>query len=255
MEVTAFILKKTPFRESGWILTLFCAVHGKINALWRNSSKNSPSVELFNLYRLVLKEGSLGGSFSNGKHYPADELFFVQDIEQVKFINLHGDPIWIAYYMNELLLYLFPKNMPDASLFNAYQGTLLVLQSSEIILPETQFALRIFEMRLLDFIGILPDFSLIKAHKAAKAYYLSAEQGVVADIALLKDAQTGISSAYLTLPADFFTAFQCFEDFAQDAYQPHLKMLKKINSFLIKHLLAGRELKSKQMYQKLKQKI
>lgn len=74
-----------------------------------------------------------------------------------------------AYYLNELLMKFLPRGAVQADLFDHYQATLVDMADPQ---GDLQAALRGFELRLLQDLGLLPDL----AQEAISATVLQAGQ-------------------------------------------------------------------------------
>lgn len=264
MHNTAYILQKKYYYEAGGVLTLFTKKYGKINALIRKSkNKSSINLELFNKFNVVLRENDTANKpylTDTPKSYNYEISFFVQEIIPQQTYHLKKDSLWLAFYMNELLCLLMPQNQPDSALFDAYQGSLAVLNETDSLIPEAELALRIFEMRLLDFMGILPDFSQdqqgnrICDASPQTCFYLSTDHGIVSNIDCLTNYETGMQSAYIPLPTSLLISLSQLDQLIYPQNNMHLQGLKKITRFLIHSLLQGRPLKSREMLKQLKAK-
>lgn len=143
------ILKKTPYGERGFILSLLTQKLGLVRVFLRGGRQekhhkstafNRISLELFSQSEWFLKRGRL--------------YYFPQAAELYQAYVLEGREIWSGYYLNELLLRLLPDSQEDNSLYLAYHYALKSLTEKKTIEPP----LRYFERRLLMHLGILPDF-------------------------------------------------------------------------------------------------
>ena len=91
-----------------------------------------------------------------------------------------GDALLSGYYLNELLMRLLARDDPHPALFDAYASTVQLLASPH---PDTlQIALRAFELRLLQGIGLLPaldtETATLAPLEADARYVLVAESGL-----------------------------------------------------------------------------
>jgi DNA repair protein RecO (recombination protein O) len=71
---------------------------------------------------------------------------------------LTGAALFSGFYLNELLMKLLARQDPHPQLFDVYAQTLPMLSADEEL--AVQAALRAFELRLLQEVGLLPDLSL-----------------------------------------------------------------------------------------------
>ncbi len=116
-----------------------------------------------------------------------------------------GAALFSGFYLNELLIKLLARSDPHPMLFDAYAPTLPALGASDAASdrratacakpsppyaraqlrdePRGQAALRAFELRLLQQIGLLPDLSLVTATQqpvlASGRYRLAPDAGIV----------------------------------------------------------------------------
>ena len=86
--------------------------------------------------------------------------------EQGRPCHLAGLELASAYYLNELLLLLLPPDAPCPTVFASYAQTLAQLSSASAAAQQAESAndaieisLRLFELELLDSLGLLPDFA------------------------------------------------------------------------------------------------
>ncbi len=93
---------------------------------------------------------------------------------------LTGAALFSGFYLNELLMKLLARQDPHAALFDAYALTLPELVAHDD--ARVQAALRAFELRALQEIGVLPDLSVVtltqQPVQAGDRYALSAQAGV-----------------------------------------------------------------------------
>ncbi len=61
--------------------------------------------------------------------------------------------LWSAWYVNELLIRLLPRQIPHEDLFTVYQQTLDALQVADLTPVAEEIALRRFELHLVDALG------------------------------------------------------------------------------------------------------
>ena len=111
--------------------------------------------------------------------------------EQGRPCQLAGLELASAYYMNELLLQLLPPDAPCPTVFASYAGTLDLLsnlsaqpqQQSDANNEAIEIGLRLFELELLDTLGLVPDFANCRRATGANlsAATLSAALTVEAD--------------------------------------------------------------------------
>lgn len=161
------VLNKRAFKESGFLVDLFTRDYGRLTVFARgraNPKKPLSHLELFTYSAWYLKEGKT--------------FYFIQEVDHLFSFRLSGKEIWTAYYLNELLLRVFPKHQPSDELFDIYYRVLEALSAGKEIEPY----LRQFESTLLADLGILPDLMYDAAGDEVipkKRYYLSYEEGLL----------------------------------------------------------------------------
>ena len=136
-----YLLHHYPWRDSSRILELLTRTHGRI-ALFAPAARRSGSTlpaALQPFGRVLLSWSGRGetGRLTGAERVPGTA-------------GLTGDGLMGAFYANELLVRLLPRNDPHPELFDAYAALLdaLAAQPSR---PER--GLRLFEKRLLEELG------------------------------------------------------------------------------------------------------
>jgi len=93
-----------------------------------------------------------------------------------------GEAVFRAYYCNELVMKLLPREDPHPEIFDAYAATLPALAGPDEL--HAQAALRAFELVLLRQTGVLPDLATVtltvQPVQALQHYVLVPESGVMA---------------------------------------------------------------------------
>lgn len=165
IEQNAFVLHSRPYRENQLIVDLLTEHNGKLTALvYVGQSKRSIKkglIQPFLPLRLTLKgQGNLKQ---------------ITQIDAVaKSYSLIKHSLFSSFYINELLIRLLTEHIPCQQLFSQYQTTLIALAQGDEIAPQ----LRLFELALLEELGLSFDFSPIFEHDANYFHYI-AEQGFV----------------------------------------------------------------------------
>lgn len=135
-EEPAFLLHALPYRETSLILELFTREHGRIAAVARGAKRPRSKLRAVLLAFQPLQVTWTGGA----------ELRNLIGAEWVGGLPApQGDALLCAFYVNELLLKLLPREDPHPALFDGYVETLGRLGHDEP--PEP--ALRRFEWLLL----------------------------------------------------------------------------------------------------------
>jgi DNA repair protein RecO (recombination protein O) len=163
------------------------------------------------------------------------DRYYARSIESISpMLQLEGTALFSGLYLNELLYYALSPVYPDGELFNAYLMTLNGLASTQDRLV-IESLLRRFEWALLNACG--SSFSLTQEARtdnaiAANTYYkLVVGEGFV-------PTNIGIPGEHLLALAE--------DNLSEAAY---LKSAKIIMRQAIDHLLGGREIKARALYQ------
>jgi len=135
----AYLVHQYAWRETSRVLEIWSREHGRLGLVARGVRRpRSPYRSLLQPFAPLLLSwtqrselGSLTGAEAAG--LPA---------------RLKGRPLMAAFYMNELLLRLLPRQDAHAALYDRYTATLAALTESR---PAA--ALRLFEKHLLDAMG------------------------------------------------------------------------------------------------------
>ena len=135
-----YILHSRPFRNTSLLIELFSKEFGRFGAVARNArgikSRYRGQLQVFTPL-LISWSGlhelkTLGAVELNGMPIP-----------------LNHEPLFCAFYLNELLMRLLHKDDPHPTLFDLYHHSLLRLADRESI----PIILRLFEKKLLDELG------------------------------------------------------------------------------------------------------
>ncbi|WNV04055.1 DNA repair protein RecO [Candidatus Methylospira mobilis] len=151
-----------------------------------------------------------------------------------KAMQLSGRALYCGFYLNELLYYLLHRHDPHPGVFELYESTLATLQSDQRI----EKLLRGFELSLLEQMG----YGLELEHEAdsytplesGRHYHFIVEHG--ARPAVRPDAQTYSGSTLLALAAGAVSG--------ADQQAEAKRLMRQI----INHYLAGRTLKSRDLF-------
>lgn len=164
-----YILHRRAYRESSLLLDVFTYQHGKVSILAKGAykSKSARSAQLQPFQPLLLDWSG------------ASNLKTMTKLEAPSpAIKLQGLSLYAAMYINELLYRLLQEGQAMFDLFESYITALDSLsQSSDIESP-----LRMFEARLLDALGLMPDLQYDwrgNPVDAVLTYYLSGEGQLV----------------------------------------------------------------------------
>jgi len=136
----AYVLHQRPFRDSSLIVEIFAREHGRLTVFAHAARGLRSRFTALQPFRPLLLSWSGRGE--------APSLGAAERAE--------GDPpplpaprLMSGFYLNELLLKLMARQDPHTGLFDQYEATLTELCHS----PSVEGPLRLFENRLLEFIG------------------------------------------------------------------------------------------------------
>jgi DNA repair protein RecO (recombination protein O) len=134
-----YLLHQRAWRETSRLLEIWSREHGRIGLVARGVRRpNSPQRSLLQPFMPLLMSWSQRGELGNLGAVEASGMA----------ATLRGRPLMAAFYMNELLLRLLPRQDAHPGLYDAYALTLDALAG---VKPAA--ALRVFETQLLSAIG------------------------------------------------------------------------------------------------------
>jgi DNA repair protein RecO (recombination protein O) len=167
----AYVLHRYDWSESSLILDVFTRHYGRVALVARGAKKPSSSFR-----PILLPMQPLHVAFGGDAE--------IRNLKSAEWQGGHvmpsGDALLSGYYLNELLMRLLARDDPHPLLFDAYAATvqLLASQNAETL----QLALRAFELRLLQGIGLLPrldaETATLAPLAAQQRYVLVAEAGL-----------------------------------------------------------------------------
>lgn len=158
-----YILHRRAYRETSLLLDVFSYQHGKISILAKGAykAKSVQSAQLQPFQPLLIDW--VGRS----------SLKTLAKLEAPRpAIPFTGINLYAAMYINELLYKLLQEEQPMHQLFEAYIGALDTLSTAASV----DEGLRVFEVKLLRALGLLPDFQADwqgNRLDASCTYYLS----------------------------------------------------------------------------------
>jgi DNA repair protein RecO (recombination protein O) len=135
----AYLLHQRPWRETSRVIEVWSRDHGRLGLVARGARRpRAPQRSLLQPFMPLLMSWSLRTELGN--------LGAVEAAGPT--LLLSGKPLLAAFYMNELLLRLLPRQDAHPDLYDAYAGTLSALAGAR---PAA--SLRLFETGLLSAIG------------------------------------------------------------------------------------------------------
>lgn len=220
----AYVLHARPYSDSSLLLEVFTAQYGRIGLIARGARapKSRKRVLLQVLQPLLLSWREAG------------DLGTLTAVEAAaNAISLTGEPLFCAWYANELLLKLCTRHDAHPQLFVAYAQLLLRLSS------DAEAGLRMFEKALLDALGYglaWPD-----SLDALSAYHYHPQQGFRPASSADALPQCYVGSALIALRDDSLTQLADYRD------------ARRLLRSAIHPLLAGRTLESARLLRELRQ--
>ncbi|WP_158589062.1 DNA repair protein RecO [Alginatibacterium sediminis] len=220
----AYVLHSRPYRETSQLLTVFSSEYGKLGLVARGSrSKNSKLRGILQPFVPLRLEFRAGDGLQN--------LYQAEALEMS--IPLFKERLYSALYLNELLYYLLDERSEYQAVFTSYQNTLFELAGQGTIAPQ----LRKFELILFSELGY--------------AVAPPAEWFVEKDPRWFSyDIETGFYPLqYPTKTQQCFSQQQLYSLANFDAEHPQeLELVKRFCRLLSSQLLAGRTLKSRELF-------
>lgn len=187
----AFVLHARPWRETSVIVELLTRDHGRVGVVARglNTPKRHP-----------LRAALQPLQYIRVDYLPRGELARLIQAEALDSAPpLTGDRLMAAFYVNELLLKLTPRNDSAQSLFELYARIRGEFADS----PSLPWSLRRFERDLLDALGVGLPWDVTADGETVEAglrYRLDPEIGPVTDLRRSVDAVEG--EGLMALAAD-----------------------------------------------------
>jgi len=142
----AYVLHQRPFRDSSLIVEVFARDYGRMTVFARAARGPKSRFAALQPFQALLLSWSGRGE---------SPLLTAAEIADALQAPLPPRQIISAFYLNELLLTLTTRHDPHPELFDHYQATLSALCRGSA----ADASLRLFEARLLDFIGYGLDLS------------------------------------------------------------------------------------------------
>ncbi|WP_298138086.1 DNA repair protein RecO [Acidiferrobacter sp.] len=136
-----FVLHRYPYGETSLLLEVFTQGYGRVGIVARGARRSGKAFAGAHLrpFQPLLLGWSGRGELGTLNHVEVPETA----------IELQGDGVWCAFYVNELILRLLHRHEAHADLYSAYDEALRALTQACC----REQALRIFEKRLLAGLG------------------------------------------------------------------------------------------------------
>ena len=135
-----FVLRTIPISESSLIVDVFTRNHGRISLMAKGARR------LKSQFRGSIRPFQLSLVNWSGK---GDIPVMTSLTSKQAPVDVSGRRVYCSYYLNELIIRFLRQLSPYPKLFDTYCETLVNLAD-----PENEFhVLRVFELRLLKFLG------------------------------------------------------------------------------------------------------
>jgi DNA repair protein RecO (recombination protein O) len=231
-QLTGFVLHRRAYRETSYLTDLFTFELGKVSAVAKGVRGNkSDKKSLLQSFQPLLLSIS-------GKH----ELRNLHQLESAgSMLQLVGNQLFSAMYLNELLNRVLPKEVPHPELFLSYQQSLKWLAKGGDIEP----CLRQFELFLLDDMGYGID--LTQEYESGKTVELDVDYCLVLENGIRRIDITGQGSH--PQGTNRFSG-EALLQVSNNVWTPNsLQCAKRITRMALSPLLGRKPLKSRELFQ------
>ena len=236
VEQSGFVLHSRPFQENQQLVEILTEHDGKISALvYVGQSKRSIKKGMLQPFLPLKFTFKSKGS----------DLKRISHVETIaNSYALNKDSLYSGFYINELLVRLLNDDIVCEDLFRQYQLTLLGLSENLPIAPQ----LRQFELSLLGELGLSFDFSPIfdKNGENVAGFYYLAEQGFSP---AYKYAIASINTPWFNTE-HLHAIAECIHHDKVLIDKGAEKTFKLLMRDVINHLLDGKPLNSRKLFEK-----
>jgi DNA repair protein RecO (recombination protein O) len=175
-QLDAFVLHSWDWSESSLIVELLTRERGRLAVVARGAKRPTSQ-----LRAVLLPFQRIHAQLGRGSADDAGEIHLLRSAEwQGGGPVMPAAGLFQAFYLNELLMKLLPRQDAHGVLFEAYRLTLPALAHGDELLA--QAGLRAFELVLLREVGVLPDLTRSTLTQAPlhpdEAYLLRSEAGL-----------------------------------------------------------------------------
>lgn len=225
----AFVLHSRPYSETSLLIDLFVENTGRVTVLAKGARrKRSSQKGTLQPFTPLIVQYSGSGSVKTLRHVEAISLA----------LPLSGITLYSAFYLNELVHRVVVGEMDDSSeLFMAY---LACLQTLALQQQSPEYALRRFELTLLESLGYIVDFMHCYATGDpvvdTMTYKYRAEKGFIASLLTDSYCFTG----------EQLKAFACREFPDQES----LRAAKRFTRIALKPYVGPQPFKSRELFRK-----
>lgn len=224
-----FILHRYPYRETSVIIECFLQHYGRISLIAKGVRTER------SLLKGLLQPFTPLHFSARGKSH-LKTLTLVEAAASP--IVLTGMSLMSAWYVNELLMRLLPKEEHNSHLYFSYHATLLSLENSKTI----EKSLRIFEKNLLEALG----YELPLTHDA------DTKHAIIYDRYYQFIPEHGFVESVKKESADVFLGedLQAIAN-EQFANPKALQAAKRLMRLAIRPLLGGKPLKTRELFKEM----
>jgi len=226
---SCYVLHQRPYRESSLLLEVFSSEHGRLGLIGRGARRRGdPRRALLQPLRRLQIAWSGRGELGTLTQVEAD----------APPRTLVGRRTIAAFYLNELLMRLLHRYESDPGLFSAYETALDGLAGPD---PE-QWALRIFETRLLKALG----YALILDHdvKTGESVVSGREYYYLPDRGPTREPESASVSGSIRIDGATLVALNAGRFTGSESLQGARQLLR----LLLDSQLGGRPLASRDLY-------
>ncbi len=228
----AYVLHSYPFRETSLIVEAFTRDFGRVALMARGARRPRSAIRGLLMAFQPLEIGWAG---------KGEVLTLMKAEWQGGLPLLSGQALFCAYYLNELLMHLLPREDPHERLFACY-GDMLRRLAADPQGKMLETDLRRFEKSLLQELGYgltLDRDSEGKAIEATAYYAYRMEQGAIRLAHPEQSAQAVCGQTLLDLEADDFSAPRSRSE------------AKQLMRSLMAYYLNGVELETRKIFKEL----
>ncbi|HUW97757.1 MAG TPA: DNA repair protein RecO [Acidiferrobacter sp.] len=227
----AFVLHHYPYGETSVLLEVFTLAFGRVGIIARGARRAGRAFAGAHLrpFQPLLISWSGRGELGTLVRAEAHEAA----------IDLSGDAVWCAFYVNELVLRLLHRHEAHGDLYEAYEQVLRALAAASC----QEAVLRVFEKRLLAALGyglgLTHDARTGEPIRAAGSYHYLQDEGAIERVS--DQGGPGVTGA--TLMA---LATETFTDPRQ------LREAKGLLRNAITHLLGDKPLHTRSLFRSVR---
>ncbi|MGI0115926.1 DNA repair protein RecO [Zooshikella sp. RANM57] len=229
--VTGYVLHQRPYRENSALVDLITKEQGRLSVICKTAKKQRhqklPTLQPFVSYWFQLKKQQ---TLLSCYHWETN----------MSPLNLNGEALYCAFYLNELLYRLLPSHDTSTDIFQLYTQT---LKSLAVAKSTLDIVLRLFEKQLLIALG----YGLPLLNEAESDAFIESAQiyCFVTELGFIKATKEESSQQ----------AHRCFlgKDLlaiAEDNYQQDStrRSAKRLMRLALNDLLGGKPLNSRALF-------